>query len=271
MKGAGAFNPKFSQYKLINAGVANIYSDATFLSSVVTQGILGESVEVIAQQDDWLRIRQWDDYEGWIYHFSVTESPADWDPDYTYSGAIGWIYREPSLTSAPVRQICAGVRLPGSPVQGDWLEVRLPDGVRGYLPAPPAATGGGTLREAIPATAERFLGVSYVWGGKTGFGFDCSGFVQTVFWLNGESLPRDAWQQAEQAHRLTGRRELQPGDLVFFTTGERINHVGIAYDPDRFIHCSGRVRISSFDASAPEYDHRLAGLFRGAGRVIQDC
>lgn len=270
MKGAGAFNLKSSRYKLINAGVANIYSEATFLSSVVTQGILGESVEVIAQQDEWLRIRQWDGYEGWIYHFSVTEYPAGWDPDYTYSGTIGWIYREPSLTAAPVRQISAGVRLPGTTSRGDWTEVRLPDGAKGFLPDAPPPTGSGELREAILATAGRFLGVSYVWGGKTGFGFDCSGFVQTVYWLNSVTLPRDAWQQAEQARALPDRTELQPGDLVFFTTGDRVDHIGIAYDPAQFIHCSGLVRVSSFDEAAPDYDHRLAGLFSGAGRVIQD-
>ncbi|MEJ2052150.1 MAG: SH3 domain-containing C40 family peptidase, partial [Calditrichota bacterium] len=269
MKGVRVFSEDLNSHKLINVGVANIYAKASFLSSVVTQGILGESVTMLAQEDNWVRIRQWDGYEGWIYHFSLVDVPNGWKPTYAYPGTTGLIYQEPSTDSFPVRQICAGVQLPGTRRDDQWITVQLPDGGQGYLPREPEKPSSGNIRQDIMVTAERFLGTSYLWGGKTGFGFDCSGFVQTIFWLNGIPLPRDASQQAGYAHQLTGRGELQPGDLVFFTTDRRIDHVGIVYDPDRFIHCSGWVRQNSFEESAGDYNRRLDTIFSAAGRVIQ--
>lgn len=164
----------------------------------------------------------------------------------------------------------AGTNLPGMEQNTSWMQVTLPDLSIGYAKMINFPGTTGDTRKDIVKTAERYLGTTYLWGGKTGFGFDCSGFVQTVFWLNDIHLPRDAWQQAEYSRPLSGDEELQPGDLVFFTSNDKIDHVGIMSDDNRFIHCSGWTRINSLDKEAPDFHPRLSKIYTGAHRVIQD-
>jgi cell wall-associated NlpC family hydrolase len=89
-----------------------------------------------------------------------------------------------------------------------------------------------------------------LWGGRTTFGIDCSGFTQMVYRMNGIYLPRDASQQAKKGTTLSFLEECQPGDLAFFDNAEgAIVHVGIVMEDYKIIHASGRVRIDTLDHS----------------------
>ncbi len=237
---------------------------------MITQGIIGEAVSVLEQREDWHYVQQWDDYQGWIYQFFLTDYPAEWDPDFEYKGLIDWIYETPDTHSRTIRQISTGARLPSRQHNGVWIQVTLPDQKTGYIRSVIATSQSRDIRKRVVETAEKFLGVSYCWGGKTAFGFDCSGFVQTVFRVNGIELHRDTIQQIEDGERLEGRQEFRPGDLVFFTNGNQVDHVGIACDTDRFIHCSGMVKINSFDREDPEFNSSLTERFLQARRMIQE-
>ncbi|MGB1282046.1 MAG: C40 family peptidase, partial [Schleiferiaceae bacterium] len=104
----------------------------------------------------------------------------------------------------------------------------------------------GTLIE----TALSYTGTPYLWGGRTTFGIDCSGFTQMVYRMNGIYLPRDASQQAKKGTTLSFLEECQPGDLAFFDNAEgAIVHVGIVMEDYKIIHASGRVRIDTLDHS----------------------
>jgi len=247
----------------------NIYAEPSFQSAITTQCILGEILTILDLQDEWFKVKQWDDYIGWIYGFYVVDQPKDWQPDYRFGPNLGKVYASPSEDSEPLRQISAGVTLPGHTIDDRWIEVQLPDSRKGYIVHQPYKFESEDIRYRILETAERFLGTSYFWGGKTAFGFDCSGFVQTVFRLNNIKLRRDAWMQAEMGTRLSGRSEVEPGDLVFFTERERISHVGIAYNAGEYIHCSGFVRRNSFDSSAKNYRKQLDENFTCTNRVIR--
>jgi cell wall-associated NlpC family hydrolase len=110
----------------------------------------------------------------------------------------------------------------------------------------PAAAG--TDPKSIRQLTYKFLNTPYLWGGKSVFGIDCSGFTQSVFKFMGISLLRDAYQQAGQGEQVGFLEETRTGDLAFFDNDEgHITHVGILLNTNEIIHASGKVRIDKID------------------------
>jgi cell wall-associated NlpC family hydrolase len=168
-------------------------------------------------------------------------------------------------------------------IRGAWLEAALPDGRAGFVereavePYQAWQSSRRATPETIETAARMFVGVPYLWGGTSARGFDCSGFVKTVFMLNGLALLRDAGQQARAGRDVDPGQNfanLRRGDLLFFgrretaEKPERIWHVAIYLRDRNFIHCSGRVRISSLDPASPQYDEGHASNFVRARRLI---
>ena len=123
---------------------------------------------------------------------------------------------------------------------------------------------GQKPKSDLVKTAFMYLNAPYLWGGKTPFGIDCSGFTQMVYKLNGYSLLRDASQQATQGEALSFIEESEPGDLAFFDNEEgNIIHVGIMMENNYIIHASGKVRIDRLDhlgiynAEVNRHTHKL--------------
>ena len=119
-----------------------------------------------------------------------------------------------------------------------------------------------------------FSGTSYLWGGVTPWGADCSGLVQSVYALHGRQLPRDAWQQAElgtDAGRDIG--ELQPADLLFFSdrADKRVTHVGISLGERRMVHLAlgrGGYSIERLSDRSDVYVDKLRERFLFARRML---
>jgi gamma-D-glutamyl-L-lysine dipeptidyl-peptidase len=92
--------------------------------------------------------------------------------------------------------------------------------------------------------SKSFIGVPYLWGGKSSLGFDCSGFVQSVFKISGINMPRDASQQILKEDLLEiDYCKIQKGDLLFFSENNHVNHVAIYIGGNKIIHSSGSVKI----------------------------
>ena len=106
-------------------------------------------------------------------------------------------------------------------------------------------------REKIVQYSRSLIGSPYLWGGKTPFGFDCSGFVQSVFRGSGFNLSRDTKDQInDKRFESISIDESKPGDLIFFNMdGKKVDHVGIVLDSKSIIHCSGMVKQDSLDSS----------------------
>lgn len=124
-------------------------------------------------------------------------------------------------------------------------------------------------QDSLKEYVEKYLYTSYLWGGKSNFGIDCSGFTQSVFKLFGCKLKRDAALQAEQGVEVRSLSEAKAGDLAFFRNSEgKIIHVGILLSNNQIAHSSGYVRIDAIDSKgiiSPEdqsYTHTLKQIRR---------
>jgi len=238
---------------LVVVTVENMYSAADETVDVVTQATLGQVVVVLERSGAFARVRTPDRYEGWIPRSALLEYADPKAPRYARAGRVvevrslmANVYREPDVTAARPRiQAPLATRLE---VEGDgpgdrWLRVRLPGAGDGYIQrgdvesVDPAAPRPRGTRQEILATARRFLGVPYLWGGMTVRGIDCSGFVSRVYHANGVELPRDADLQFDDpGAEKVDRADLLPGDLLFFGGGpSNITHVGLYLGDGRFI------------------------------------
>lgn len=135
---------------------------------------------------------------------------------------------------------------------GSSSQTSSPVSIKNLLPSlskePASVSTGGN--NALIATAQNYMGVPYVWGGATPSGFDCSGFTQYVMAKNGITIPRTAAEQFA-AGTPVDKKNLQVGDLVFFTTYKPgASHVGFYMGNNQFIHASSaaaKVTINSLD------------------------
>lgn len=253
---------------------------------VVTQAVLGMVVDVLEEEQGWYRVRMWDGYLGWVEGRSLVRGTrAEVDEFLAGKRAVVTARMAPVRgTPAPdgrevyPQQAVEGTELPYRGEQGGWVRVGLPGGGEGYLaanqvqvlPSHGAVFAKKGDARAVIATARRYLGLPYLWGGTTGYGFDCSGFTQFALRVNGWPIPRDADMQYGTGTPVTDREKLAPGDLVFFTTYKPgPSHVGIYMGGGRFIHCGSRgVAINSLDPDDPEYSSYLSARFLGGRRIV---
>jgi hypothetical protein len=158
------------------------------------------------------------------------------------------LYREPDVTKhQPLLTVPFETRLEIVTEQegdeGRWLEVRLADHrsawvLRGDVTLDPKPL---TIPQTI-ALSQRSLGLPYLWGGTSSFGYDCSGFMQMLVRRRGINMPRDADLQANWAGgQSVKRKKLKPGDLLFFgESAEKVTHTGMYIGRGRFIHATTR-------------------------------
>lgn len=233
-------------------------------TEMVNQVVFGERFEIILRHSDWTKIRLLhDNYEGWIETETITV--AD-----NYNKADDYISNEYAvsdnmftLTKNGTSKIYLpkGSLLPANAVKN--AEFTIANNT--YLLEDNNLERQCTdIRKQIVSDAEALLETPYLWGGRTQWGIDCSGFVQLVYRMSGLFLQRDANQQAQQGQTLSFVNEALPGDLAFFDNEEgKITHIGIYYGNDKIIHSSKKVRIDRldhhgiFNEELHKYTHKL--------------
>lgn len=237
---------------VVSRPVANMYSSATEQADVVSQAIYGSRIVLLEQAGGWAKVRTPDDYTGWMPETSC-QRPGRREKLYASEGRVAQVgalfanlYREPDVTKhQPVLTLPYEARLevisePATDGQR-WVEVRLVYGStawvqRGDLVFDPAPLSTPDLI----AFSKRFLGLPYLWGGTSTFGYDCSGFTQMLCRRRGVTMPRDAQPQADWSGVVPVRRQdLEPGDLLYFgKSDKKITHTGMYIGNGEFINAT---------------------------------
>ncbi len=232
-------------------------------SEMVTQLLFGEVFSIYEEKrKGWKKIKTaYDDYECWIDEKQVTEiSEEEYEAlnesEPIVSGDLLSIVKNKNTNQ--LTPIVIGSTLPNfkdKNVHFSNFDFEF-DGNE-ILPSAPK-------KELIADHVLLFLNAPYLWGGRSPFGIDCSGFTQIIYKSIGFKLPRDAYQQANIGQTLSFIEESESGDLAFFDNEEgKIIHVGIMLSDNKIIHASGKVRIDSidhqgiFNAETNRYSHKL--------------
>lgn len=196
----------------------------------LTQAVMGETALMFEQKNGWTWVQlDHDQYVGYVRSESLGATVHPTTHQVCVASTL--IYPKPDLKTQPAILIPMNAKLAVIGEHGQYSEL---------------ATGGFVFTKHIDAKirpsdyvaiAEKFLNVTYLWGGKTQSGLDCSGLVQTALHACGISCPRDADMQEKELGttlHINDLDGLKRGDLVFWA-----GHVGIMFDESNLIHSNG--------------------------------
>jgi len=253
------------KYGIIPLSIVPLRRQPTHKAEMVTQLLFGDTFTITDKIIHWYKVRSWwDGYEGWLEESYFIPIPEEQyltlaqQPAFILDKKVQAASSEPAVAKI---WLFEGSRLPAWNIQhrsckvGDTLfylpDIRLQAGIK---------------RDRIYLTdfARTFTGIPYLWGGISSCGFDCSGFVQTIFRVCGYKLPRDASQQCKRGKDVPFIDRARPGDMAFFgDEKDKITHVGLILTDHKIIHASGKVRIDHldhqgiYDAEKKMYSHKL--------------
>ncbi|UBM58825.1 C40 family peptidase [Marinilongibacter aquaticus] len=248
----------------VRISVANIRSKPGHSAELSTQALMGTPIRVLDKKGSWYLVQSPDHYLGYVDSgaLSFDNQAFNESKKLVFSQAYGTVHETQSAGSLPVTDIVFGDLVGEKGRSGNIVEVAIPGGRSGYLPASQLMELDDYLAQAnrndIENIAVQLMGVPYLWGGTSFKGVDCSGFTRTVYMGKGLYIPRDASQQAKVGQRIEVAEDfsnVQKGDLLFFGRDrDHVTHVALYLGDKRFIHSSGMVRYASFDSTAANYD-----------------
>ena len=249
---------------VVNRPTCDLRAGPTTDSELVSQEIFGKQVRVKGARGDWVRCRLQDGSEGWVAGAGLQYSDAYRPTHHVIKRFASVRIRGHSSVVLPMGSLITVRRRVKS-----GLDLSLPDRRFGIIPEDCVRSVGhrklslGAFRKVM----SEVMGCPYLWGGRSPFGFDCSGLVQFLFEMFGIMLPRDSKDQACCGRLIRGVGALLPLDLLFFGEAGSINHVGIHLGHLKMLHSSGYVRIESLDRESQIFRSDLRGKFRWARRV----
>ncbi len=251
-------------YGVSGLSIIPVRKEPSEKSEMVTQVLFGEHFEIFEEMVGWSRVKlDWDGYEGWVDSKMIT--PLN-------TPAFARIQKKPFAVTAdiislvPVNDEQNLMLVAGStlPLWRPYLKEFFIDREK-YKAAGEVFYGKPkNQRDVVIAQALKYFNAPYLWGGRSPFGIDCSGFTQVIYKMIGLRIPRDSGQQVQLGTALSFVDEAKPGDLAFFDDEEgNIVHVGIIWKRNKIIHASGKVRIDNvdqfgiFNIDLKRYTHKM--------------
>ncbi len=265
---------------IVIRNIVDLNAEPLFHSERKSQLLFGERVSVLSERGGYSEIEQLDGYRGWAPSLAFREiDESDWSKlEHAFALRINSPVAEVlSNDDSPVAPyfLSYGSTVYPAPTENDeplsgLIEIASPDNLKRFIRAedlaqvPAQTEANNDFGESLILSAMQFLGIPYLWGGRSSLGLDCSGLPQLVCSLNGVELPRDSCDQSQQGKEID-RKSMQTGDLIFLK-----GHVAIYMGDDSFLHASqheGGVTINSFDPKRQNYRKDIDDGFQLARRL----
>ena len=264
-------------YIIVNTAVASIYHSPNFSSELITQALLWEELIINDKKDNWYHVKQRDGYEGWIHSFYVIDSSI-YDKNKLLQDRKEWYWVKNKFLNLSLKGnsnflISYGSLIPCFKDKNQLFTI-LPNSKRVIVDEGSLIrfTDNVNYGDNIIYSAKELVGIPYLWGGKSSFGFDCSGLVQTVLNVCGiKSFPRDTSQQILSDVLIEKKDKPNTGDIIFFKTNNEVDHVGLYINNQEFIHSSGFVKINSIDKENQYYSNKLELNLYGIYEINIKC
>src|SRR5688572_4149057 len=226
----------------VRTNLTGLYERPTFGMPLSSELYYGTELEILDDQGRWVFTRQKDGYLGWTYKPYLEEGFAA-KPTHLVIAPSCELRAQPSDRSEIITRIVGGTGIEIEATRGKWARVRANE--TGWMPLSLLRAISDIpepieeKRKMLIEDSMRMIGVPYLWGGTSGNGIDCSGFVRLLHRWVGADIPRDADMQHAAAKPVEPPFEV--GDLLFFAESEskrKITHVGMSLGGWKMIHSS---------------------------------
>lgn len=220
-----------------NVAIAPMRAENSDRAEMVSQLLFGEFAEVLEIRENWSFIKSiYDNYEAW-----VDTKQINFVKKIESASFLTFHLSHACQFDSISFPLVLGSRLPNF----DGINFKI-DRAK-YIYNGKAIDSLQNPLSNFKKLALKYLNAPYLWGGRSPFGIDCSGYTQMVYSFFNYALPRDAYMQANLGETINFSSEARLGDLAYFGKEEKITHVGICLGNHQIIHASGKVRIDSID------------------------
>jgi len=263
--------PNISRFH-VSTNFTGFYEQPTFRVPLLSEMTYGTELEILEERERWIFARQQDGYLGWAYKPYLAEGEAPAATHFVLAPSHE-LRAEPEWTGMVVTRLMSGTGVRVEETRGEWAQVVA--NTTGWIPLK-YLRGIDSLprriekrRKTLLEDSQRMTGVPYLWGGMSGNGIDCSGFVRLLHRWIGVDIPRDADMQCEAARPVEPPYEI--GDLFFFAEDDdkrNISHVGMSLGGWTMIH-SSRSRNGVYIDDLIER-RSLMDIFVSAGSFLRE-
>lgn len=255
----------------VATNLTGLYERPTFGMALSSELHYGTELEMLDEQGCWVFTRQKDGYVGWAYKPYLAEGSAEKATHLMISSSCE-LRKKPNAGGEIMTRVISGAGVVVDETRGKWAKVRA--NKTGWMPLTllraisEIPQSIEEKREMLIEDSMRMIGIPYLWGGTSGNGIDCSGFVRLLHRWVGVDIPRDADMQHASARPVEPPFEI--GDLFFFAEKDskrKVTHVGMSLGGWRMIHSSrGRNGVYVDDLQERE---SLKAIFVSAGSFLR--